>query len=293
MRSRVLLRLAVLSLTSLLSAHGHAFCLTHTCNPKTTACPLDSFGCNSGGPALFWPSSCVSFDVQKDGSAKLQISYDTLHGVVVKAFQQWTDADCGEVAHPSIRVVDLGPVTCAKPEYNQSQPNANIVTFHDGRWTYTNAMETIALTSVFFDRSSGAIYGADIEINSDRYQFADGNPTGDQVDLNAALTHEVGHFLGLAHSDVPSATMYWMYSSEAVSLESDDVAAICASLPPDRIATSDDCTPRHGFSGKCAVSDSGCCAVAIGGPRSGALLFALFPLGLGLFLARRRLARRS
>jgi hypothetical protein len=71
------------------------------------------------------------------------------------------------------------------------------------------------------------------------------------------------------------------------------VAAICDSLPPDRTPISDDCTPRHGFSGKCAVSDSGCCAVAIGGPRLGALPFALLPLGLGLLLARRRLARRS
>jgi len=292
MRSPVPLSAAALSFTFLLGAHSQAYCLTHTCDPKTTACPLDSFGCNIGGKALFWPSSCVSFDVQQDGSAKLQISYDTLHGVVQRAFDQWTGADCGDGAHPGIRVVDLGPVACAKAEYNQSQPNANIVTFHDGHWTYTNSMETIALTSVFFDRSSGAIYGADIEINSDQNEFADGDPTDGQVDLNAALTHEVGHFLGLAHSEVLSATMYWTYSSDAASLDSDDVAAICDSLPPDRTTTSDDCTPRHGFSGKCAVSDSGCCAVAIGSPRLGALPFALFPLGVGLLLARRRFTRR-
>jgi Matrixin len=274
------------------SARSHAYCLTRTCDARTAQCELDEFGCNLSGNALFWPSSCVSFSVQQDGSKKLGIGYDTLQAVVTKAFQQWTDADCGGGAHPSIQIVDGGMVSCAKPEYNQSQPNAHIIAFHDSKWLYTNTMETVALTTVHFNRETGEIYDADVEINSDQNDFADSDPAPGQIDLNAALTHEAGHFLGLSHSGDMTATMYWAYSADAATLESDDVTAICTSLPPDRTPVSTDCTPRHGFSGDCATAEAGCCATAVGRNGSAPRTLGLLTFGLGVGLWRSRSASR-
>ncbi len=280
--------------TLTVSAHGFAYCLTRTCDPASGMCETNDHNCIISGKVLYWPNSCVSYDVQKDGSAKLGIDYATVHGVVVTAFTQWRNADCGDGTVPSITIADEGPVDCAKPEYNKTQPNANIITFHDATWPYTNTADTLALTTVYFDGDSGEIYDANIEINSNQYTFMQGNPAGD-YDLNAVLTHECGHFLGLSHSDVPSATMYSEYMADMTTLDPDDEMGICVSLAPGRMTASSDCTPRHGFSGECAKPETGCCATAVGSAASDNHTLGLLAFGLGLFVwgGRLRLTRSA
>jgi len=286
-----LVALGGVSLCSLFSAPAHAYCLTHTCDPMHDNCEMVD-GCNVSGKVLFWPSSCVSYDVQKDGSQKLGISYDTISMVAVNAFSQWLNADCGGGTHPSIRLADLGPVACSLPEYNKSQPNANIITFRDNDWPYANAVDTLALTTVWFNSDSGEIFDANMEINSFMYDFAVGEQ-GTKLDLASVVTHEAGHFLGLSHSSSFTATMYRSYNSQMSTIEMDDVLAICESLPPTRVPDSDDCTPRHGFSGACSTTQTGCCSTAVGAAATRGQPLALVALGLGLsaWRVRRRTGR--
>ena len=65
----------------------------------------------------------------------------------------------------------------------------------------------MALTTVTFNKLTGHIVDADIEFNTMGYPFTVGN---DNVawDLLNIATHEVGHFLGFAHSKVADATMF-------------------------------------------------------------------------------------
>jgi hypothetical protein len=54
-------------------------------------------------------------------------------------------------------------------------------------------------------------------------------------DLQSALTHELGHVLGLDHSDHPNATLLAQTSDGALQLRSlaqDDRDAICSAYPP-------------------------------------------------------------
>src|SRR5204863_7528716 len=64
----------------------------------------------------------------------------------------------------------------------------------------------LALTSVFSRRTTGEILDADVEINAVDYQWGDlvsGPQSADDLhDLQAALTHELGHLLGLGHTCV-------------------------------------------------------------------------------------------
>jgi hypothetical protein len=296
-----------------LAAQGHAFCLTRTCEPPDQCKIVD--GCNMSGHVLFWASSTVSFDVQKDsscvknldrtcqlladGTPKIAITSDTLEQVVTTAFGTWMAADCGKDTqgndtHPNIRLKDLGQIECAKPEYNKTGPNANVITFHDSTWPYSTSSgaDTLALTTVFFDGDTGEIYDANVEINSNLQTFALSDAQYPTVDLNSVLTHELGHFLGLSHSSFTSATMFSNYDEGMKTLESDDVAAICQSLPPGRDTVDTD-LPRHGFSTDCGVAEKGCCSSTIGGPSPSGQRLGLWAFGLGLcaFVARGRRAR--
>jgi Matrixin len=276
-----------------ISAPGHAFCLTHTCDPNAQSCDFDENSCNIGGSQLYWASSVVTWDVQKDDSIKSGITSADLDLAVGDAFLTWENALCTGGKTPKIKLVDKGPVSCAKPEYNKSQPNQNVITFHDSAWPYTNAaIETLALTTVFFDPKTGEIYDANVEINTDKSHFVIASEEVPakfpDVDLRAVLTHELGHFLGLSHSTFTGATMSSSYDSQMFILKSDDVAAICASLPPNRMTTDSD-EPRHGFSTECG-QPQGCCASAIGGraPHSQALGLWAFGLGVCCWLGRAR-----
>ncbi len=285
---------------------AHAFCRTTTCED----CPQVSRECVEEGAPLYWPIHCVTYDVQKDASR--YADFDTANTVADLAFHTWLDnVTCPATGRgPSFILQNLGPVACDRHEYNDQQNsyggNANIIVFRDDDWTATRDPHALALTTVTYNRNTGEIYDADIEVNS-HIQLAGmrGISTSDVVpsdsfDLQSILTHEAGHFLGLAHSDKPCSpsdhdcpsmdAMYQAGSSDFRTLEPDDIDGICAIYPVGRVEFDNQCAPRHGFAPDCGVSGSrGCCTTAPGAAptRGGEGLFAV-ALGLGVLALRAR-----
>jgi hypothetical protein len=263
--------------------------LTHGCSDKKQACEYDERGCLQTGPLLHWASSCVSFDLQRVASPLRAISYDAAHAAIVAGFSQWLNADCGGGLGPSITISDYGPVDCRKAEYNQDSPNANIFMFRDDAWPYENAIDTLALTTLIFNADNGEIYDADVEVNTVQSPMSLGDVGPDDIDFASVITHEIGHFLGLSHSDVQGSTMRPSYApgqTSMATIEFDDVQGICAALPPERETKSTSCDPRHGFSSECAIPESKC-ALTPGSP--GGLASALVALlGLSSTMLRRR-----
>jgi hypothetical protein len=50
--------------------------------------------------------------------------------------------------------------------------------------------------------------------------------------LQSILTHEAGHFMGLAHATDTNSIMYAFYQEGAIELTPDDQAGICNIYPP-------------------------------------------------------------
>ncbi|MFO0762034.1 MAG: matrixin family metalloprotease [Byssovorax sp.] len=298
---------ALVALASLAAGgDAAAYCRTTSCGQNGTGQKCNPQGPGDCGIELFWTSPCVGFSVQKDASK--DVTFDTTEQVMATAFATWMNAACDGGGHPRIKVVELDSASCSKHEYNQQKANTNLIVYRDTAWPYEGSSSTLALTTVTYNLDTGEIYDADMELNSADHHFTT-DDVAVQYDLLSVITHETGHFLGLAHSAESDATMFTDYKQGDKSLRdltADDIAGICAIYPPGAaIPPTCDPTPRHGFSPLCASeqpepagtggSDGGTgggCATASGGRTSGGEAFVAALGLLGLAARSRRPGRR-
>ncbi len=82
----------------------------------------------------------------------------------------------------------------------------------------------IGKTETAYRQSSGEILEVDILLN-DNCLF-ERNPTDGELYLGNVVTHELGHLLGLGHSEVSDSTMFYLLNSGQGELHSDDKAGI-------------------------------------------------------------------
>jgi hypothetical protein len=251
----------LVALGALTPATAHAFCRTSACEEgEGKRCtPVESGDC---GIPIFWPTSCVGYSVQRDAS--YQIELEPTEAILARAFGAWSGASCDGAA-ATIEVENLGPVSCSEIGYDAESKNSNLIVFRDEGWVHGPG--ALALTTVTYVVDTGEIRDADMEINTTDVDFSvsDSKVT---VDLESILTHEAGHFLGLAHSPVPESTMVVEYPPESLSLRSldaDDVAGICAVYPPGKSAACEP-EPINGLGDTCGeVPGTDGCSCRLGG----------------------------
>lgn len=280
----------------LVSTQASAFCRSTTCRSTAAKeCPTDGDGCPADGAKLFWPTSCISYATNELGTQDLD-PVDT-RAIIKKTFQAWTDVKCKNGKIASMAFQEREPISCKKSEYNKEGPNVNVVLFQDDDWKYRGIDGTLAKTSVTYNDETGEIYDADIEVNTanNTVTISD-DPKKIQYDLQAILTHEVGHFIGIAHSANSDAVMFASYSPGSIAqrkLTDDDIAAVCAIYEPgaDTVCNVE---PRGGFSASCdPPEESGTCSVASPhtSTSSSSTTSSLAFMGLGI-LAVTRIRRR-
>jgi hypothetical protein len=229
-------------------------------NPATQGC-FD--GEPDGGPvfSLFWRNQCTSYSLQNP--ATRQIAQSDVTRIAAQAFATWSNASCpGGV--PSISAIAYPAVQC---DQVPSQGHNNVIIFRDHQWPYDDAANAIGFTTLTVDLTDGEIVGADIEINSANYLIvADGPATNGAYDLASILTHEAGHFLGLAHSAEKSAVMYAFYQPGSTTLTEDDISGICSTYTPEGLRNTStgsvaqetcNAAPLLGFLSECGSLDSG------------------------------------
>ena len=297
-RSHSNIRVAAITLTlagAAATAPASAYCRTTSC-PK---CDFDDKGCPTGTP-LVWRTSCVTFSMQYGASTQVDLA--TATGVMEKAFATWSGASCPvQGVAPSIHIDHrFGDVACTLHEYNRTDANANVILFYDDEWPYKEAPETLGLTTVTY--KAGVIVDVDMEINATLPLSVSDPVPLTSYDLQSIVTHETGHFLGLAHSLDRTATMWREYTTGAETfrrLAPDDVEGICAVYPPARVAACDP-NPDRGFSPLCGIFPSGnagqCSVRALGSARTTEARETWLGLAVGMAmiaLVGRRATRRG
>lgn len=297
----------IAAVITVLGAAGdaHAFCRTTTVAIDPTFFPSSSTPCwsDTGAPAgipVYWANACVGYSINQDASK--QVSFNDAQAGMETAFAQWTNATCMAASGSSKASIDvrfLGAVACHKVEYNQNGGNANIIMFDDTVWPYMDSNNTLGLTTVTYNINTGELYDADMELNTAQQTLTvNGDVPADGFDFLSIITHESGHFLGMAHSFDTSATMFAHYTQGTTSLRhlsSDDVQGICTIYPSDGTRSTGngplpegpcDPTPRHGYSGTCG--GGGGCSASPGAPAStGSVSLGLALVGLALQRRRR------
>lgn len=243
----------------LIGSTAYAYCVATTCsntpahdNISNKGVVCDRVFSPDCGKIIFWNNPCFAYSMQENGSEHFDT--EALRKAVRKAFDQWAlPALCARDKSPGLKVHDWKDVACDQVQYNSNKGNANIIIFRDSGWMYDPVLP--AITSVYYEPSSGEVLGADMEINTDPANFAftltEGDP--DKWDLPSILLHEVGHFIGLAHSEDSSAVMYHTLPKGVSkrSLSQDDARAVCALYPPKE-DTKCNPMPYHGFASECA-----------------------------------------
>ncbi len=285
----------LLTLWSLWPTVALGFCRTVTCErndapPEECTGQRDLNDCLVEGLPLYWPQPCISFSVGQSGSPRQGITAAQLERVVRDSFDSWQSVSCWGQP-PGLSVETYPQVACEGLAYRQDGPNQNLWMFRDSDWPYKNTGDrALAMTVVTFNYKTGEIYDVDVELNSFARHFTL-EAASAVDDLPSVVQHESGHFLGLSHTNVRSATMYAYYAPHDLTmrtLEPDDAMGICTVFPPGEIPEDCDAEPRHGFSTECETDD-GMCSMAVSPSRQTVaprLLLCL--LGLGLATARRR-----
>lgn len=232
----------VLGIAFLLSAtHVQAYCRKTTCDPQVEDCEVDEAGCAHAGVAVHWRRMPIAYRFDAVGSAKLERNDETRKSVRA-AFHRWSDVICAS-GRTSLRFEEQDDVRA------QEDPQAFAIYFRDEGWSSVEG--ALALTTHAYSPRVGRVVSAFMEVNTSDNRFSNRDDTSRAgattdadagIDLEAVMTHEVGHYIGLAHSADPDSIMASSYCEsedrcsagavEARRLAADDEEAVCALFPP-------------------------------------------------------------
>ena len=269
---------------------------------------------------FFWAQTSVPITGYSNDFTQTSMTIDQVSSALQGAAAAWSkEAN-------SCTYLELVPALSTAPTPLAVNDGHNSLIFHNAIWchiaadgkcnaTYDSA--ALAVTTDTANTKTGQIYDADVEVNLVDYQWADvvEDPSlTNDMDLQNALTHELGHLVGLDHTcfdafssatgvrpldndgmplpdcatasaDVQATTMFPSAQpgdTQKRTLGPDDVNAVCTIYNVDDPPP----PPGTGVNGGC----TGCAAAGRPGDTGAAAAFALLA---AVLIARRRCVRAA
>lgn len=157
---------------------------------------------NSGSRGLVWPDNQIPVVISP---ANGDLSSSTANTIIRESIAEWN-------AHTSTQIV---PTSSA----------LSSISFEDDFSIYGPGV--IGVTELSFT-SGGVIQQAKVLLNDDNYDFqsSPGLYSSGDVYLGDVVTHELGHLMGLSHSEVLEASMFYAAFPGQSTLSSDDRAGV-------------------------------------------------------------------
>jgi len=172
---------------------------------------------SSTGVKVFWPkfdSDVVEVFVNFSNDSGYNES--TLEAIANLSVSEWNN-------HSKLKI-QLGRTA------GSNQDGLNEIFFSNDP-NFFSGTGVVAVTQVAYKEDDGVILEADIAINSDVVLSTNASSTNY---LGNVLSHELGHFLGLAHSQVFSSTMFYQMAKGQYKLDADDKAGVHSIYPIDQ-----------------------------------------------------------
>ncbi len=195
--------------------------------------------CVDSGIPLYWKCSNIEYAVcprERDDPP-----FDVVLDAIEDSFQSWENVECEGEPIGFEFLLDDDPEDCDEhyrlkkdPDHDFS-PDENLIVFIEDWDSFGYDPSAFALTSVWHNTKTGVIVGVDMEINETIGEFGvcgiSPKRCRDVADIQNVVTHEVGHVLGLGHTDDETAVMFAeskLGDTEKRKLKDDDIEGICA-----------------------------------------------------------------
>ncbi|MDD9942185.1 MAG: matrixin family metalloprotease [Myxococcales bacterium] len=280
--------------TTLAPSGVHAYCRSSTETEPSGLCEL-----KPGAILLNWQRSCIELSFHERIFERLELSEAEVRQSVQASFDTWMDVACG--GEPFLLSMAQDTTTAEPVEFVFDAPNTSVLSAQTPEeWRELDQPRSaFAITFLWHNKNTGEIYDVDLALNLYHQPFTDcidGCRPGD-VDLQNTVTHELGHVLGLGHSDVKGSTMQDDAGAGETfmrDLEPDDEAGVCALQLPGHECTGtvqQGCTcPAPPIVPSVVRTRSGCAVAEQGGPRVDLSVWTIAGI-LVLWVGRTRRAR--
>lgn len=227
MRTKVGL-FVVLGLQSV-TAPATAFCRKTTAGGDETYDPTISGRCADapGALPLYWSQSCIGLGVIVDPELESQGTMTTARAneIVKRVISTWTSTQCrapdGTLRPLAIRIANGALEPCPGDGRGARNEIRFTTKAPDGK-------DVLAETDLTFDGVDGVVLRGKTRIFDVYAELAASGIEALDARIEDVVRHEMGHFLGLAHSQNEGAIMFAGYDpSGKGGLTDDDVAGVC------------------------------------------------------------------